>query len=262
MFFAQKSQNYVISMLKSIHWTPRIFLTSMKDSLGGALDTEKSKQTLEMMISLLLIHPQGAHGGLQIRKKIINKYNNSNQESKMSCNLWSLRRKIKEDCLQSLRKWEINNCNICLLDNWRNYEKYMSKWLCFDVIHSMKDYTTSVLMFLLFFYCIQKKSFIFLVCSPTQPNPNPRPYPTLLFQIKNCKPFPNLSMNWHFCLHSSQKNNNKKRTTSKPQFWGSRTSPPWRILGPCLYVILHRLFSYTVLLPIKASGHWKKQPWP
>ena len=59
--------------------------------------------------------------------QIINNYNNSNLEAKMCGNLWSLKRKIKEDCLQSLRKCEINNCNICLLDNWRNYEKYMSK---------------------------------------------------------------------------------------------------------------------------------------
>ena len=33
-----------------------------------ALDTEKSEQTLEMMISLLLIRSQDAHGGLQIPK--------------------------------------------------------------------------------------------------------------------------------------------------------------------------------------------------
>ena len=50
------------------NWKPRIFLTSMKNSLGGAMDSKKSKQTLEMMISLLLIRPHGAPEGLQIRK--------------------------------------------------------------------------------------------------------------------------------------------------------------------------------------------------
>ena len=45
MFFPQKSQKYVTLMLKSIHWTQMIILTFMKDSPGGTLGTEKSKQT-------------------------------------------------------------------------------------------------------------------------------------------------------------------------------------------------------------------------
>ena len=80
--------------------------------------------------------------------QIINKYNNSNLESKMCGNLWSLKQKIKEDCLKSLRKCEINNCNICLLDNWRNYEKYMSKWLCIDFIH---HFSINVFIVVVFF---------------------------------------------------------------------------------------------------------------
>ena len=86
--------------------------------------------------------------------QIINKYNNSNLESKMCGNLWSLKQKIKEDCLKSLRKCEINNCNICLLDNWRNYEKYMSKWLCIDFIH---HFSINVFIVVVFFQCTQKK---------------------------------------------------------------------------------------------------------
>ena len=41
-------------------------LTFIKDSPGpgGALDTEKSKQTLKLKISLLLVRPQGAQGSL------------------------------------------------------------------------------------------------------------------------------------------------------------------------------------------------------
>ena len=215
--------------------------------------------------------------------QIINKYNNSNLESKMCGNLWSLKQKIKEDCLKSLRKCEINNCNICLLDNWRNYQKYMSKWLCIDFIHhfsinvfivvvffqctqkKLNCWTTggilrsicpndfALILFIheglhhfsidvfivVFFHCIQKK-FIHLSWMLTLPIP-PLPLPTLAFQIKDCKPFPNLSMNWHFCqIQSSSslllknKDNNTKRTTSISYFWGSRTSPPWRILGSLL----------------------------
>ena len=99
---------------------------------------------------------------LQKLSQIINKYNNSDQESKMCGNLWSLKQKIKEDCFKSLRKCEINNCDICLLDNWGNYEKYMSKWLSIDFIHSWR--ITPLLYwcfhFFFFFHCIQKKLII------------------------------------------------------------------------------------------------------
>ena len=57
--------------------------------------------------------------------QIIKKFNNANNELKECGNLWSLKRMLKEEFLQSLPKCEINNCNICMLDNRRNYEKYM-----------------------------------------------------------------------------------------------------------------------------------------
>ena len=64
--FPSKVTELCSLMLKSIHWTPMIFLMFIKDSPGGVLGREKSKQTLKLMISLLLECPQGAHGGLQI----------------------------------------------------------------------------------------------------------------------------------------------------------------------------------------------------
>ena len=121
---------------------------------------------------------------------------------------------------------------------WEVYVQMTLHWF----YSFMKDYTTSALMFSLLFFifhCIQKK-LIHLSWMLTLPIP-PLPLPTLAFQIKNCKPFPNLSMNWHFCqIQSSSslllknKDNNTKRTTSISYFWGSRTSPPWRILGSLL----------------------------
>ena len=57
--------------------------------------------------------------------QIIKKFNNANNELKECGNLWSLKRMLKEEFLQSLPKCEINNCNICMLDNRRNYERYM-----------------------------------------------------------------------------------------------------------------------------------------
>ena len=69
VFLPKKSQKYVILVLKSIQWTLLIILTFTKDSPGGALDSKKSKQTLKLKISLLLVRPQGAKGSLQIRNK-------------------------------------------------------------------------------------------------------------------------------------------------------------------------------------------------
>ena len=156
---------------------------------------------------------------------------------------------------------------IKLLDNWRNFEKYMSKWLCIDFIHSWRITPLQHWCFhcCCFFHCIQKK-FIHLSWMLTLPIP-PLPLPTLAFQIKNCKPFPNLSMNWHFCQIQSSSSLllKKRKTTQRGQhqyhiFGVPEQALPGGYWGPCLYVILYRLFSYTVLLPIKAS--WKKQTWP
>ena len=147
---------------------------------------------------------------------------------------------------------------------WEVYVQMTLHWF----YSFMKDYTTSALMFsllLFFFHCIQKK-FIHLSWMLTLPIP-PLPLPTLAFQIKNCKPFPNLSMNWHFCQIQSSSSLllKKRKTTQRGQhqyhiFGVPEQALPGGYWGPCLYVILYRLFSYTVLLPIKAS--WKKQTWP
>ena len=58
--------------------------------------------------------------------QIINTWNQMDNDVKMSGNLWSLKRRLKEEQIQSLQQCDINNCNICKLDKNRNYQKYMS----------------------------------------------------------------------------------------------------------------------------------------
>ena len=58
--------------------------------------------------------------------QIINTWNQMDNDVKMSGNLWSLKRRLKEEHIQSLQQCNINNCSICKLDKNRNYQKYMS----------------------------------------------------------------------------------------------------------------------------------------
>ena len=51
-------------------WTPGILFDFIRESPGGAVDSRKSKQMFKMAIFSLLVRPQLAQGGLQVRKNI------------------------------------------------------------------------------------------------------------------------------------------------------------------------------------------------
>ena len=57
--------------------------------------------------------------------QIIKRFNNTNDNVKMCGNVWSLKKMLKEEALETLKECDINDCNICKLDKWRNYERYM-----------------------------------------------------------------------------------------------------------------------------------------
>ena len=78
---------------------------------------------------------------------------------------------------------------IKLLDNWRNFEKYMSKWLCIDFIHSWRITPLQHWCFhcCCFFIVFRRNLFIFLGCSPSPSHPCH--FPPLLFKLKIVNPF-------------------------------------------------------------------------
>ena len=49
-------------------WTPGILFDFIRELPGGAVDSRKSKQMFKMAIFSLLVRPESAKGGLQIRK--------------------------------------------------------------------------------------------------------------------------------------------------------------------------------------------------
>ena len=57
---------------------------------------------------------------------MINVWNNSSPDARNSGNLWSLKKFIKDDFIQSLPLCHAKKCNICALDENKDYPKYMS----------------------------------------------------------------------------------------------------------------------------------------
>ena len=144
-------------------------------------------------------------------------------------------------------------------------------------------------LLLFFFHCIQKKLITPLqywcfhcccffivfkrnyssVLDAHPPHPAPAPAHPCFFKLKIVNLFQICQWTDTFVKYSlllpffSKKEKQHKEDNINITIFGvPEQALPGGYWGPYLYVILYRLFSYTVLLPIKASGHWKKQPWP
>ena len=57
---------------------------------------------------------------------MITTWNNSNPDARMAGNIWSLKKYLKDDFIQSLPMCRTKECNICKLDENKDYQKYMT----------------------------------------------------------------------------------------------------------------------------------------
>ena len=96
-------------------------------------------------------------------------------------------------------------------------------------------------MFSLLFFSLYSEEINSSFLDAHPPHPTPAPSHPSFFKSKIVNPFQTCQRTDTFCqIQSSSslllknKDNNTKRTTSISYFWGSRTSPPWRILGSLL----------------------------
>ena len=125
----------------------------------------------------------------------------------------------------------------------------------------------SIDVFIVVFFSLYSEEIYSSFLDAHPPHPTPAPSHPSFFKSKIVNPFQTCQRTDTFCQIQSSSSLllKKRKTTQRGQhqyhiFGVPEQALPGGYWGPCLYVILHRLFSYTVLLPIKASGHWKKQP--
>ena len=57
---------------------------------------------------------------------MINAWNKSNPDARNAGNHWSLKQILKDEFIQSLPTCHAKKCNICLIDENKDYQKYMS----------------------------------------------------------------------------------------------------------------------------------------
>ena len=57
---------------------------------------------------------------------MIRLWNNSNPDARIAGNIWSLKKLLKNDFIQSLPTCHTKDCNICKLDEDKDYQKYMT----------------------------------------------------------------------------------------------------------------------------------------
>ena len=57
---------------------------------------------------------------------MINVWNNCNPDARKAGNFWSLKKFLKDEYTQSLSACHAKKCNICMIDENKDYSKYMS----------------------------------------------------------------------------------------------------------------------------------------